>query len=453
MKCWDKLTAYVSRLLDIIASRVSPGRMLIVLTALSLLTKLGAAAILDINSLIHPDIDVYVTTAKELADCGMAQTYAGYSYTNPHLFWYAVFLSPVVKCFGDSHKVLTVYLIIISTITLIALYDTVQHRVSYKKAIVFGILYCVLPGQVLLPGYVTHEVAMLFFLSIFIWLLFRVFPAMNHRYIRAVIAVLAIVMLIIAIQMNLAALIAAIALGIILMLSEFNGDVRIKGAKRIIACVVLGIAVVTGGNAFRTVQRMHTDLPATYRETNRFLWVLYVGANTQTKGGWNSQDGDAFAQYEPGSSDREIEAYQRDLLKDRYASLITNGGDLVKLLKDKFLTIWSCFVYPIGYSNETISDPDMRTLYNRFLFKPLVMLEFGLSVILAFCGLISRMRSNAAGDQFQLFLELYMLGVTAMLLLTECNNKYTISLQPVFLAACLSAISSFPQKAEKLRKS
>lgn len=40
-----------------------------------------------------------------------------------------------------------------------------------------------------------------------------------------------------------------------------------------------------------------------------------------------------------------------------------------------------------------------------------------------------------------LFLKLLLMGVTCLLLITECNNKYSITLQPFYFIICLSQVS------------
>ena len=128
----------------------------------------------------------------------------------------------------------------------------------------------------------------------------------------------------------------------------------------------------------------------------------------------------------------------KGLLAARYHDLFQNPSALLALLKGKMSTIWSCFTYPLAYATELIPNVSLQIIYNRFMFKPLVCLEYGISVLLALllvCSLLGKSRKPIS--PFMLFTQLYLLGNTAMLLLTECSNKYTISIQPFFIIACL----------------
>ena len=130
LRAWNKGVALGKQFLDQIAKRISPEMMAIILAIGSLLTKLVVIRVLNIDSLIHPDIDVYVTTARELSECGIAKAYAGYCYSYSHMFWFSVFLMPIVHVFGDSHVVLSIYMAFVSTLSLLLIFDTARYNFS-----------------------------------------------------------------------------------------------------------------------------------------------------------------------------------------------------------------------------------------------------------------------------------------------------------------------------------
>ena len=140
-----------------------------------MITKFIAVMAFHINSIDdHSDINVYVTTSKELADYGMVKQYANYCNSFSHMFWYAVFLTPVTRLFGISQLAYSIYLSITLTLVCALVFDTMSFL--YSKAIAFSVafLFCILPSQILLPQYVTHEIASMFFLFIGIWLYFKI---------------------------------------------------------------------------------------------------------------------------------------------------------------------------------------------------------------------------------------------------------------------------------------
>lgn len=430
-----------SAILDVVAERITPRKMLLLLALGLLLPKLAAIMILDINSLIHPDIDVYVTTADELAQSGIAQTYAGYCYSYSHMFWFSVFLVPIVKVFGASYRALSIYLVCVSSLSVMLIYDTVRHVLSYKKAILIGGIICLLPSQILLPSYIVHEHALTFFLSLGIWLHYRLLPQIKNSSIRMSVHVLIWVTLLLASQVNSIGLVAIIAYCICCLT-----DTSRKRIKRLTSVGMVIAIVLIGSTAFDQIQLTHSSIADGYVNSDKVTWTLYVGSRVEE--GWFEEAGRRYQAYEQGSSLEEIQNYRRDLLREEYMSLFKNPQRIVHIIKEKLITIWSCFTYPIGYSNETITNQDIRVFYNRYLFKPLVLIEFGISVLLVFCGLISRIRDKETNG-FLLFLELYLLGVTALLLLTECNNKYTISMQMIFPITCVGMIAKRSRRPER----
>lgn len=440
IKFWDKIQALIVRILQRISEYVQPAYMMLIFAFFSLLIKAVVIVTLDINSLIHPDINVYVTTAYELAETGIAKSYAGYCRTFPHMFWFSIFLLPIIEGCGISHVALAVYLAVISTVSMLLVFDTIRHALSYEQAILYGIINIILPSQALLPGYITHEQALTFFLSISLWLYFRVMPGMNSQMGRISAFALTIVCLMLAIQVNSVGIVAAVALCITLFLHNQENYGKRSFLKNVLNCLILIVVLVVGGRAFEALQMEHSQLKEGYMDNDRVTWTLYVGSKTEA--GWFEEAGKKYNSYSEESTELEIQEYRHALLRESYKELFSHPQSVFSLLKNKLLTIWSCFTYPIGYSNETISNPKLREFYNHFLFKPLTCLEYGISVLLVFVGLISRAKNRKMeSGKLVLFFELYMLGVTAMLLLTECNNKYTISLQPIYIAACLAMLA------------
>lgn len=121
--------------------------------------------------------------------------------------------------------------------------------------------------------------------------------------------------------------------------------------------------------------------------------------------------------------------------KQGYRDLLDPQTKIINHIKNKCVTIWGDFTYPVGYSNETISNEEVRQIYNRYFFKPLSLLNYTILLTIALLGLTGLIKGRKTKNKSYLFVfcELYILGTTALLLLTECNNKYTISIVPIFI--------------------
>ena len=435
------LLKYVWKVMAWLENRLTAKKAIVILIVLSLGSKLASIAVLGIDSLIHPDINTYVVTAQELLTHGSVETYGTYCWNFSHMYWYAFFLMPAVGLFGANATALSIYLSLVSTATIVLLFDTTRKYLSTAAAFVIFMLFTLLPGQILLPTFVTHEHAMLFFLSATVWLIFKVIPGVKkeNKVLRIALYALSCITMFWATQMNAAALVAVIALCIVYVISGLKErSIRVMGAAAM-KCIALILVILIGGNLCSAYQASHSRLGENTIEANKLVRILYVGSNVETTGQWSLEDVESFDKYSAGSSEEEIDAYRKELLADRYDYLFQNPGKFAELLTNKFSTVWSCFGYSISFANETVKE-SVRGVYNRILFKPLTCLEYGVSVVLLLMFIFSLGKvCKKEMPMFFVFIQLFMLGDTLMLLLTECANKYTIALQPFYVIIFLGS--------------
>lgn len=419
--------------------QLSVKQMLIILTLISLLFKLAFIFIFQIQSIAsHPDIAVYVTTAEELASTGISKTYAGYNYSFSHMYAFALFLSPFVKFFGASQTMLSVYLTIISTISMALLFYVTAYRFSKTISFIIFFIFNLLPSNILLPQYITHEHALLFFISISVYLYFYALPKTKSTIAKIIILLFSIISMLLATLMNAAGLIVIIA-SVILIISGAIEKTSVSGTLAAIGKILAIILILFVGTfAFDSFQISHSSLNNNYVKADKVLWTLYVGSNTESTGGRTEEDAITFDEWKPDTTPKEIEAFRKNLLKERYKSLFSNPSKLIQLIKGKLVRIWSVFSYSTLYTNETIPDVGLQQFYNRYLSKLFILFEYGISIIVAWIGLFCNLKQRkSSADNFYLFIELFLMGYTAMLIITECHNKYTLPMQPFFLIVAL----------------
>lgn len=437
---WHTIRELTTKFSNRFFAPLSCFQMLSIILLCSLITKIALTCILQITSVSsHPDIQVYVKTAEELADSGIVHTYAKYCYSFSHMFWYAVFLTPAVKLFGSSQMVLSVYMSVISTVSLLLLFDLMAHFTTKEKAFGTSFILCFLPSQLLVSQYITHEHALLFFLIIAVWLYFRIIPTAQSLIVRGIYYALFILSLFGAYLMNAAGLVMIIAF-ILLLTFEMFDKVPLK--KRIlnfgtIAAIVL--VVIAGNRICESYQLKKSEVPAGFIREDKVLWTLYVGANANTNAGWSFEDTQSFSAYPPDATYAEVQQFRKECLTARYKELIGTPDRLIILLKNKSVTVWSCFNYSIGFTNETIKNPVLQAIYHQ-IHKPLFLAEYAVSLLGAIWCFADNLRKRKTFiyDGRYLITELFLMGTTAMLLITECNNKYTLPMQLFFWMACLT---------------
>lgn len=435
---WQSIYDAVSAKLKGI-DKLSYRKMLIIMAAVSLVTKLLAIAVFRIESLNDgSDIDVYVGAAYELGTTGIATTHAGYLTSYSHMFWFSVFLSPIAGIFGVSQTAFSIYLTVALTISTLLLFATFAEQAGKNKAFVVFLIFNMLPGTILLPQYITHEIAMLLFESISVWLYFRCLPKCKKATVRAVLYLLFVISLLIASMMNTAGLVMSIAF-VLLFFVQWLKNLNKKSSGRFAAKVLILIVVVSGGSKIATgIQSNHCDVPENYILTDKVLWTMYVGASVDNIGQWNLEDFEEFNSYDNGITYDEIQEFRKDKLIGRYSEFLSNPSDLGHLISQKLITVWGAFEYSILFTNENITKPHLQKFYQSFLDRPLLLLEYAASVLAGVICLVEAIRHRKKTSDYGLLLQLFLMGTTAMLMMTECRNKYTIAIQPFFWMACFA---------------
>ena len=219
---WQSLKTQQDLLLEKLKP-VSYKKMLLIILLCAVVTKVILTNILQITSIAsHKDIQVYVETAKELAVNGVVRKYADYCFTYSHMFWYALFLTPIVKIFGEAQSVMSLYMAAVSTITLLLVFDMISYKVSKESAFVISLILCFLPSQLLLNQYITHEHALLFFLTIAVWLYFRILPDAQNVSLKILYAPLFVLSLFCAYLVNTAGLVMILSFMILFLVEIFN---------------------------------------------------------------------------------------------------------------------------------------------------------------------------------------------------------------------------------------
>lgn len=153
---------------------------------------------------------------------------------------------------------------------------------------------------------------------------------------------------------------------------------------------------------------------------------------TKSKGHWYLDT--QWDNYPTEYNQEDVHKYHNKLISERYNELLSNPEKAITLLKDKIVTIWGNFSYSTNFTNETINNNAVKSIYNKFLFKPFCLIEYGVLTLFSILGLFLIIKQNKQKKGLlYVFCVLYLLGTTALLLITECNNKYTITMVPIFI--------------------
>ena len=426
--------------------KVSYNAMIFIIIAVSLITKLLAIVVFKIDSINnHPDINIYVTSANELGTTGFVQTNVSYLFDFSYLFWFSAFLSPVAAIFGVSQSAFSIYLSLVLTISSVLLFSAAAEQIGKNNAFLAVVVYNLLPGTFLLPQYVTHEISLIFFESIAIWLYFRCLPKCKEQSVRAIVFLLFSFNLLFATLVNTAGLIMCIAFGIIFFVKMLD-NLKSSGNKNrgreiglfAIQIVIVAVFLIGGRAVADKIQDSHSAGEKS-NALNKIQWILYVGGSYEHGGLWNNEDQNEYnSYYYQGLTPEEIKTAHNNLVRTRYAELFGNPKNLLYLFKRKIDTMWGVYKYTIESTRSRITRANLRELYESQIYYIFIGIEYAVSLLAGVvCFAESIYRRHDKSD-FCLFTELLLLGTTAMLLITECQSKYTTEIQPVFWLTCLA---------------
>lgn len=442
-----KLQSTINRISEFV-KQISLKKLLLFLIIISVASKIVAIFLFQIFSIDdHSDINVYVTSSKEFADDGVVKQYAGYCFTFSHMFWFAVVLSPITKLFGVTQIAYSLFLTCLLTIVEILLFDLISFVCDKSRAFFIILVYSLLPSEILLPQYVTHEIAALFFLSFFLWLYFKQYKKTKGKIKKILVFGGSIIALLFCSAVNALGIVAIIAFFIVLIIELIRHRTKRYIVEFLLQTISLIIVILFGSLLLNIFQIQHSQINYT-PQNNKILWTLYVGSNYESQGEWFKDE--KWDNYPDDFSSTDIDSYHKYLINEHYKNLLHSPKKALSLLKNKMINMWGDFSYSLGLTNETIPNQNIQLFYNRFLFKPLSLINYSVLLFISLigCYLMWKNRKQYKNEMI-VFGELFLLGTTALLLITECRNKYSIIMIPIFIISCTAFINTKEKIIEK----
>lgn len=390
---------------------------------LSLFIKVTCVFIFQIDSPSgNSDIMGYMKCANELVNYGEIRTLQTWIFYFPYLFWFSLFITPPIFLFGNSIIAVSVYMSIMNSITVSLIASIIISQFGKLKSIMVSAALIFLPSQMIIPQCFIHEQALLFFLTIALWLYFSILPKMRKIYSKVIIVALFCISLLFARMVNGGATIAIIAFTIYSIIKYKSIIKKIIIPALAICFVFLSLGIVN------KVPVGFTDIDVTTTQKDYFSsWGYYVGLNIDSKGEFSSSDSEKYGwnKYNMNTTNLSGEAltkYRKQLLQDRLNERLSHPSDLAYLAVCKFNTIFGEYKFPFGFIEGSKINTSANSAFHFYInFEYIFMVVL---VFLAFLNTILNYKKQINDTSINLFLKLFMMGMTAALLLIECNNKY-----------------------------
>lgn len=419
-------------------ANLSCGKMIFIIVAVGLVTKLSLLFILQIDSQQHGDFAKYWSFIQQLTNSNEITEDIEYAIRFPYTLIYATVFIPFTKIFGVSSILITnIYLVILFTVGSVLLFDTVKYHKGKNYAFVTAMLWICMPLGMIEPLLLVHENALVFFHILAIWLFFRVLPACKNKILKLICLLATAFVISYAAIINQFAYISIIAFIIICFIKLFKSKSRLKAfVSFVLVFVVLACSSVLCNVARNTyvenvVKGELTGAVATHELP--FAWVLYVGASYEYAGSWNTEDFNTFIKYREIESVDEAKEYQIKIIKERYIDFLNHPAKLAKHLNNKMEVLNYPFS-PINYdAGSKVNDFIMHGLNGhiqdaRMAVYSLINVYVGLALVLTF-----RKRSEYDGhSSLPVYLMLFVIGNFMIMLLVETMPKYSSHLLFVY---------------------
>lgn len=439
MFCFQRKIGSFFQSIIIAIDSLSYIKLLATIFILSFFPKLICGLLMGIDSRnVNIDIFVYQNIAYELSTNGIVTTYADYCNSFPHLLWFGLFLAPVVKLFGTNQIALCVFFDILLTLTSLLLFCVFAKNTSKTKSFFAIALFSLLPSTVLLPQFITHEIPFLFFLVLAIWIYYNKLYTKGKKLRRLVMFCLFLLSLSFAIMLNACGYIALIAFGITIIVFEKETKILKRVGKCFFMVFFVGLIIIGSTNILKPMM-LNNNLVSNAR-VNNVQWTLFVGSNVSSSGGFTAEDQKQFAWSfndcntldEKGWSDEAVISLRNNLFHDRLFSLFKEPLPTIKLLFTKFGKIWSFINYTYFAIPPLIENDENRNIYSELFMPILISIEISVSIVVLLLSIRNVRKSRYLRNNAYQFSILFMVGCTFLFLMTECNSKYTITLQPFF---------------------
>lgn len=451
---WEKFELIGSKIQSVVRN-TSCKSMVVCIILCSLIVRVGLCFLLQIDSIHHPDSEMYWSFIQQLTNNGHIVENADYANSYNYTVSYAMFFLPFTKIFGaKSIVMMNAYLCVLFSIGSYFLFDTIKYYVGKNYAFVSVMVWTFLPIGALEPLFLAHEHSLVFLHIIAIWFLFRVLPSCNKIVLKFLSLFAGVLVLAYAALINRFAIISFIAFLIVLFIKLVINNFSIKNLMKILVVVVSFVLIFSCVKTIRAdlVRRVVDDSPSVVTKgySVPYGWPLYVGLNYESKGEWNAEDKERYYKYKEFDNKDDAQKHQINLIKERVNEYLDKPFKLVKHANDK-LEIISYGFNPLNY--------DMGNSINSFIYhgadglihKAMTGLFALINILMALLLVLSVRIKKPNDSIITNYFRLFVMGTCGILLFTEVTPKYSSHLLFVLIALMVLGIKNANYNVKRIK--
>jgi hypothetical protein len=386
------------------------------------------------------DYSIYLSTASQLASGkNINNLYYGIF---PHAIHYPIAISLFYRLFGVSKLIVSIVHFIFSMIEIVCIYLLLEKTIIKKYSILATFLIILNPSSILLVLFTGGESIYSSLIFVCLLIISNIYSNnLDHNKSKYFILCVTLGLFLSAANFFRPTgiiLIIAIILSELLMKKSYNKQIIIR------VCTIC-LTFVIGNMIFQSIT---TKVTGFHTPEKSFGWNLYVGANYNSKGTWNSDDGQLFKDIIAKENDpSEIQTYFFDLSVKRYKNLIKQRKLFHHFMNKTF--IWSKESYiPMlisdGYlsgTNYKLTGVDKVMTFICFIYQNLFFIIMLLSLLIC-----------KKHNFFYRIIGLYMIGCICLFMLVETATRYKFAyysiIPTIAIIGCFNLYDSYIVKKD-----
>lgn len=445
-----------------VLDRISVGKMFAFLFLFVLLSKVLMVFLLDNDANLHPDMQMYLSYATQIAETGIITDNIAYAVKFSYTVIYGLFLSPLVVVFGNDTKVFTIFLSFLFAIITILLFDIIRPYVGKNKAFLGMLLFNVFPVGLFETQLLVHETALLFFYILSFWLLLKAIYGEMHIIVKSLMIIVSSLLISFGTMINQGGKVVIISYFLLAIVLIFREKITWKRIVKLVLsfiCVIICFLIVSSAcSSFLNTHIMYTKGENEYLDRSKenrvpYSWGLYLGLNSKNPGVWNDEDRNTFDKYAEIEDPLAAKEYQINLIEDRFNDLLKNPLSIPGHLFKKFVSLWGKVFLPFSYEQgNSINDFILHGMHG-VIFKAIIMIAYFVFIILCSIILLSfhnrKVHQNSSFCLPLLQFKMMIIGLTSALFLFEVMPKYVSHMQIVMFAIGIFCIDGFMDNSKR----